>query len=115
MNIPAGAPRRVVVASSIVGLLVVAAAIVTVSRYDNANNRGDAALAATSSAVKTGDAVTAFWQIREAAGQLAADQSQREETSQRLEDLIADLEANLAGSSTAAPAQPAPVPALRAA
>jgi methyl-accepting chemotaxis protein len=57
----------------------------------------------------------AMVQIREAAGQLAADQTQREETSQRLEDLIADLEANLAGSSTAAPAPSAPVPALRAA
>jgi methyl-accepting chemotaxis protein len=57
----------------------------------------------------------AMVQIREAAGQLAADQTQREETSQRLEDLIADLEANLAGSSTAAPAPSAPVPVLRAA
>jgi hypothetical protein len=45
-------------------------------------------------------------QIREAAGQLAADQSMRQETTQRLEDLIADLELNLGG---AAPEAPVPI------
>jgi methyl-accepting chemotaxis protein len=37
----------------------------------------------------------AMIQIREAAGQLAADQTQRDDTSQRLEDLIASLEHSL--------------------
>jgi methyl-accepting chemotaxis protein len=41
----------------------------------------------------------AMVQIREAAGQLAADQTQRQETTQRLEDLIADLELTLGGSA----------------
>jgi hypothetical protein len=41
-------------------------------------------------------------QIREAAGQLAVDQTQREDTSQRLEDLIVNLEQTVdeAGGST---------------
>jgi methyl-accepting chemotaxis protein len=44
----------------------------------------------------------AMIQIREAAGQLAADQTQRDHTSERLEDLIASLEQSLdeAGGST---------------
>jgi hypothetical protein len=45
----------------------------------------------------------AMIQIREAAGQLAADQTQREGTSKSLEDLIADLEQTLAGSSVSEP------------
>jgi hypothetical protein len=36
-------------------------------------------------------------QIREAAGQLANDQSQREDTSRRLEELIAGLDETLDG------------------
>jgi methyl-accepting chemotaxis protein len=40
----------------------------------------------------------AMVQIRESAGQLAADQTQREGTSSRLEALITDLEQTLAGS-----------------
>jgi hypothetical protein len=35
-------------------------------------------------------------QIREAAGQLANDQSQREDTSERVEDLVGELDATLA-------------------
>ena len=45
----------------------------------------------------------AMVQIREAAGQLAADQTVRQETTQRLEDLIADLELNLGGATPEAP------------
>jgi hypothetical protein len=41
----------------------------------------------------------AMVQIREAAGQLAADQTQRESTAERLDALIAELEAALRGSS----------------
>jgi hypothetical protein len=37
----------------------------------------------------------AMIQIREAAGQLAADQTQRDEAGRRLEDLIAELEQTL--------------------
>jgi CHASE3 domain sensor protein len=76
MNIPTGAARRVVVASSIVGLLVVIATIVTISRFDNANDNADAALAATSSAVTTGDAVTAFWRERETMNEYLLTRSQ---------------------------------------
>jgi hypothetical protein len=53
-------------------------------------------------------------QIREAAGQLAADQTQREETSERLDDLISDLEQTLDGSR-ASEAETAPLVRLRAA
>jgi methyl-accepting chemotaxis protein len=42
--------------------------------------------------------VDAMGQIREAAEQLAADQVQRDGTSQRLEDLVTDLETTLSGS-----------------
>ena len=42
-------------------------------------------------------------QIREAAGQIAVDQNQREDTSKSLEDLIADLEQTLAGTGTTEP------------
>jgi hypothetical protein len=42
-------------------------------------------------------------QIREAAGQLAADQTQRDDSSQRLEELIADLEQTLGGSGSRDP------------
>jgi methyl-accepting chemotaxis protein len=41
----------------------------------------------------------AMIQIREAAGQLAADQTQREDTSQRLDDLILELEQTLDGAA----------------
>jgi hypothetical protein len=53
-------------------------------------------------------------QIREAAGQLAADGTQREETSQRLDDLIMDLEQTLEGAGVGEP-EIAPVVRLRAA
>jgi hypothetical protein len=53
-------------------------------------------------------------QIREAAGQLAADQTQREVTTQRLEDLIADLEQTLHGTA-ASPPEAVPPTVLRAA
>ena len=56
----------------------------------------------------------AMIQIREAAGQLAADETQREETSQRLEELIAELERTLEGAGAGAPEQVAPA-RLRAA
>ena len=56
----------------------------------------------------------AMIQIREAAGQLAADQTQREVTTQRLEDLIADLEQTLHGT-TASPPEAVPPTVLRAA
>jgi PAS domain S-box-containing protein len=45
----------------------------------------------------------AMIQIREAAGQIAVDQNQREDTSKSLEDLIADLEQTLAGTGTTEP------------
>jgi methyl-accepting chemotaxis protein len=56
----------------------------------------------------------AMIQIREAAGQLAADQSQRDETSKRLEDLITDLEHTLDGAAGSEPEAASPV-RLRAA
>jgi hypothetical protein len=46
----------------------------------------------------------AMIQIREAAGQLAADQTQREGTSGRLEDLIAELERTLQSERASEPA-----------
>jgi len=49
----------------------------------------------------------AMIQIRESAGQLAADQTHRDGTAKRLEDLISDLERTLAG---AAPSEPEAVP-----
>ncbi|MDP9256251.1 MAG: methyl-accepting chemotaxis protein [Actinomycetota bacterium] len=45
----------------------------------------------------------AMIQIREAAGQIAVDQTQREDTSKSLEDLIADLEQTLAGTGASEP------------
>jgi methyl-accepting chemotaxis protein len=57
----------------------------------------------------------AMIQIREAAGQLAADQTQREETSQRLDDLITDLEQTLEGGVVVSEPDIAPVVRLRAA
>jgi hypothetical protein len=41
----------------------------------------------------------AMIQIRQAAGQLAADQTQREDTSQRLDDLILEIEQALDGAA----------------
>ena len=54
----------------------------------------------------------AMIQIREAAGQLAADQTQREDTSRRLEELIANLEQTLDGAQDS---DAGPQPLLRAA
>jgi methyl-accepting chemotaxis protein len=45
----------------------------------------------------------AMIQIRESAGQLAADQTQRDDSSQRLEELIADLEQTLGGTGSEDP------------
>jgi methyl-accepting chemotaxis protein len=50
----------------------------------------------------------AMIQIREAAGQFALDVTQREETSQRLEGLIAELERTLEGASAGTPEHAAP-------
>jgi hypothetical protein len=46
-----------------------------------------------------GQVAEAMIQIREAADKLAADQTQRDDTSRRLEDLITDLEQTVAGGS----------------
>ena len=51
----------------------------------------------------------AMIQIREAASQLAADQTQREGTTQRLEDMIADLEQTLHGVGLSQPESAPPV------
>jgi methyl-accepting chemotaxis protein len=56
----------------------------------------------------------AMIQIREAASQLAADQTQRDDTSERLEGMIADLEQTLAGASSS-DLEAAPPVLLRAA
>jgi methyl-accepting chemotaxis protein len=56
----------------------------------------------------------AMIQIREAAGQLAADQTQRDDSSQRLEELIADLEQTLGGSGSRDPEVTPPMLVLAA-
>jgi hypothetical protein len=50
----------------------------------------------------------AMIQIREAADKLAADQTQREDTSRRLEDLITDLEQSAGGANDREIASSAP-------
>ena len=54
----------------------------------------------------------AMIQIREAAGQLAADQTQREDTSRRLEELIANLEQTLDGAQSQDPSSEVVAPPL---
>jgi hypothetical protein len=53
-------------------------------------------------------------QIREAAGQLAIDQTQREGTIRSLEELVAELEQTLAGAGGGTPEDASPL-LLRAA
>ena len=66
MRLRTGAGRRVIVASSIVGLLLVAATGLTIWRYSSALGAADRALEARQSSTRADLATTAFWRQREA-------------------------------------------------
>jgi methyl-accepting chemotaxis protein len=57
-----------------------------------------------------GQVAEAMIQIREAADKLAADQTQRDDTSRRLEDLITDLEQTVTGGNDRRIVSPVPWP-----
>ena len=65
MRIPTGSARRVVLASAVVVALLATAMTVTIWLYGSAIHHGDRALAARTSTVHSGEALTAFWRERE--------------------------------------------------